>query len=235
MDAPPVERLPLGPERWLVDLPPPDRSREGCPLSAVLPPGYARYLRLFSPFRPWDTEPTETSVRQTWRHFAAQAGAIYHAELDWYTLRPVVHPDERPPGWEVEDGRLDPLVRAPLCAHLARHSPEPVFLYFGLAAEVLGSEPLLYRARVDAIEAVLKAASQVTGIPIAGPEYIWPQDRAWIVETDYDLTSSYLACDTTLATELLADDNLELLPVTLDSRIDNACDRLNPRPKKSES
>ncbi|MBM7774332.1 hypothetical protein JOD54_004536 [Actinokineospora baliensis] len=230
MRQPGVERLPLGPERWLVDLPQPARRADGCPLSAILPPGYSCYLRLFSPFVPWEADRAATAERRTWRHFAEKAGVVYHAELGWNTLRPVLHPGDQDTGWEVDEGRMDPLVRDRLRSHLARHTTEPVFVYFGLAAEVLGSPPLLYRAPVEAFETAVEAASQLVGRRIADPEYIWPQARAWVVETDYDLTSSYLACDTALSAELLADDGLELLPATLHTRIDTASDTIN-RPR----
>lgn len=53
-----------------------------------------------------------------------------------------------------------------------------------------------------------------------GPEFWWPQDRSWVVTTDYDLLSTYAGCSARTAELLLTDDELEALPVTLRTRVD---------------
>jgi len=62
---------------------------------------------------------------------------------------------------------------------------------------------------------------------VPGPEYAWPKGRAWVLNSDYDLSSSYVACDGALAGALQEDKRLELLPVTLDTRIDDGADLHN--------
>jgi hypothetical protein len=59
-------------------------------------------------------------------------------------------------------------------------------------------------------------------VNLYGPQYIWPLDRSWVVMTDFDLESTYVACDATLAERLLGDDVLEVLPVELTSHINGA-------------
>ncbi len=103
-----------------------------------------------------------------------------------------------------------------------------VFYYFGLAAAVYGG-PLLYRATAGASEAVQRRADADTGSRphLNGPEYAWPLDRSWVVNTDYDLVSTYVACDPLFAERLLADATLEVLPVSLDARVNEGADEVN--------
>ena len=52
------------------------------------------------------------------------------------------------------------------------------------------------------------------GRPIGiSPQLWWPDDRSWIVATEIDLVSSYIAGSRELAEELMADDQLEVLRV----------------------
>lgn len=99
--------------------------------------------------------------------------------------------------------------------------------FFGVGAVVTGVGPLLCRAPVDAVEAVRAMAARDCGAPVRGPEITWPEDRTWVVYIDYELSSSYVACDTDLASSLLSGSALEFLPVALDTRIDSNCDTLN--------
>lgn len=47
------------------------------------------------------------------------------------------------------------------------------------------------------------------------------------MNTDYDLDSTYIACDEDLAEAILADPTLEALQVSRDTRVDDAADRIN--------
>jgi hypothetical protein len=76
----------------------------------------------------------------------------------------------------------------------------------------------------------------VAGVDLVGPEYVWPVDRSWVVNTDYDLASTYLACSQATATALDEDPVLEILPVSLDTRVDDGADQLNRgRPQAGQS
>jgi hypothetical protein len=59
--------------------------------------------------------------------------------------------------------------------------------------------PLLYRAPRSADEAVLGQARTAANGWVVGPELASPPDRSWVVCTDYDLTSTSVASETTLA------------------------------------
>ena len=101
---------------------------------------------------------------------------------------------------------------------------------YDLGALVRGSSPLLYRTSVTLYREVQDAANQDLGgvdESVPGPEFVWPADRSWIVNTDYDLASTYVACDEDLADAILADPTLEALPVSRDTRVDDGADRIN--------
>ena len=89
---------------------------------------------------------------------------------------------------------------------------------------------MLYRASIMLYAEVQKAANQDLGSvdeSAPGPEFVWPADRPWVVNTDYDLNSTYIACDEDLAEAILTDPTLEVLPVSRDTRVDDAADRIN--------
>ncbi len=52
-----------------------------------------------------------------------------------------------------------------------------------------------------------------------------PDDRGWVVTTDYDLLPTYVGCSVTTAERILGDDALEALPVTAQTRVDWYADR----------
>ncbi|MEV7028457.1 hypothetical protein AB0O00_40865, partial [Kitasatospora sp. NPDC093558] len=64
---------------------------------------------------------------------------------------------------------------------------------------------------------------------ITGPEFWWPEDRSWVVTSDYDLLSTYVGCSAETAALILADDGIEALPVTLGTRVDFYADDANGR------
>lgn len=59
---------------------------------------------------------------------------------------------------------------------------------------------------------------------VESPEYMWPDDRIWVVCTNYDLTSTYIACSRELADVLNSSPGLETLEVSRRSRIDERSD-----------
>jgi hypothetical protein len=49
---------------------------------------------------------------------------------------------------------------------------------------------------------------------VSEPELVWPEDRSWVVCTDFDLLSTYIACNRTLAKALTDDSHLEVAEVS---------------------
>jgi hypothetical protein len=54
------------------------------------------------------------------------------------------------------------------------------------------------------------------------PNLWWPEDRAWLVATDIDATSSYIACDAACFERLAASDDLEVLATDREAPLDVA-------------
>lgn len=55
-------------------------------------------------------------------------------------------------------------------------------------------------------------------------EHVWPVEERWIVCTDYDLTSTYIACDAEAAQRLLDHNLIEAVLIDRSTRIDNSAE-----------
>ncbi|MCI0584985.1 MAG: hypothetical protein L0227_19185 [Chloroflexi bacterium] len=201
-----------------------------------LPPGFEAYLRLFHPFVPWDwdSELGETPPRtRTWRSLAEACSVVFHAELTWPSLLSALPLTGHRRPWAVNSGWIDEPVRSHLFGVLADISPTSIgFFYYGLSRLVGGFEPVLLIAPLDAFVEV-DAEPAVVRHPPSGPEFLWPEDRAWVLWTDYDLSSSYLACSRALSKRLVEDEHLEVLEVTRQTRIDDGADIVNGHPAEA--
>jgi hypothetical protein len=196
----------------------------------LLPQGYGRYLRLFHPFVPWASEPAEAvpkGSRRSWQSLAQEAGVTFHSELSWRSLEPVV-PLVTDGGrrYSVYEGQLESFTANRLLTALVATGPaQPVFFVYshpGCLIATPNHEPLAFRGLAEELDVVREAAGQAPG-----PTYIWPEDRRWLVTTDADLVSTYVACDIEAAESLMADGELEVLAVTRNTRIDDGSDQLN--------
>jgi ABC-type Fe3+-hydroxamate transport system substrate-binding protein len=131
----------------------------------------------------------------------------------------------------VEEGRLEDPAWTALFETLAQRSANrsAYFLYdWTVAAAVL------FRADVGSYGAVQAVANEHLrrgggDFPASTPEFVWPVDEEWVLNTDPDLVSTFVACDEGLANTILAHPRLEVLAVTLKSRIDRGADRINRR------
>jgi hypothetical protein len=63
------------------------------------------------------------------------------------------------------------------------------------------------------------------------PSMWWPGDHAWCVGTDIDLMSTYIGAGRACVQALLADDELEAWPVSVDQRVTWDADEINPLPE----
>jgi hypothetical protein len=77
-------------------------------------------------------------------------------------------------------------------------------------------------AELDAVEEA--AQLRIGGFGRKGPEYVWPADMSWIVCTDYDLTSTYVAMSGRGPDSLLDSPNVEAVAVRLTTRVDDRAD-----------
>jgi len=205
-----IEQLPLFTGR--------DRTRPGHRLRQYLPEGFDAYLRVFHPYFPMDTQPTDAdlaSKRVTWREVADAKGLVFHPEMVapiWWS-----NPDTNPDGiTQLNEGEPDPWTESALFSVLAPDDETDVFCVVGHP----GMEQL-YKVKVRDIRLV-KAVNRADG-----PLYAWPEDRSWVMYINSDAFDTYIACDSATSGAMLANENLEVLRVTLDTRCDGKMDQIN--------
>ena len=236
MASPRIERLTVGskpdfPRAQLAKA----TSADQHTVAELLPPGYPRYVRIFHPFLPADPNDADEVLAgpaRSWASLAEEAGAEFHPELTWTSLLNVLGGRDGPRPYSVSEGRLDEPARSALFRLLSKRGEWDAYFLYDLGALIRVSRPLLYRAPITLYRDVQDAADRDlggVGELQPGPEFVWPTDRSWVVNTDYDLSATYLACDADLADAILADPTLETLPVSLDTRVDESADRINGR------
>ncbi|WP_404962277.1 hypothetical protein [Streptomyces sp. 147326] len=193
-------------------------------VSELVPSGFEAYLRIFHRF-----EATDGSGRtRKWQTWAEAARIDFHSELSHLSL-----PDRHGAGgelvWTTEEGALDGRSRGALARRLAGVTGDQGICFaYDLAALCWGEEePLIRHASLAGLESVREEVADRVGS--AGPEFWWPQDRSWVVTTDYDLRSTYVGCSSEPAEQILDNDELEALPVTPQTRVDWYADSPQPR------
>ncbi|MEU5776053.1 hypothetical protein ABZ819_22510 [Streptomyces venezuelae] len=184
-------------------------------VSELVPEGYEAYVRIFHRFRATDG----SGRTRRWKAWAKDSGVPFHPEMSHRWLRS----DEPDPGprWMADEGTLDERSRGALARLLAAVSGEQdVYFAYDLGALLWGAhdEPLVRHGSLAHLEDVRASLTDVLGD--SGPEFWWPQDRSWVVTTDYDLLSTYVGCSSRTAERILTDDTLEALPVTPHTRVD---------------
>ncbi len=205
-------------------------------VAEILPGGYPRYVRVFHPFLPSGSDhpdyPVPGSAR-TWRSLAEEAGVVFHAEIAWESLIDVLggRRAQTRPFW-VSEGRLDEPARSALFGLLTDRGPSAAYFLYHMGAMARGRPPLLFRAAVADFGLVQTVAEEDLGDRSDGaptPEWVWPMDRSWVVNTDYDLVSTFVACDSQLADAILASERCEALPCATLTRVDAGADQINRR------
>ncbi|GGV18187.1 hypothetical protein GCM10010495_36270 [Kitasatospora herbaricolor] len=208
---------------WLRAALAPSDDRPGHVVAELVPGGFAAYLRIFHRF-----ETADGSGRtRRWRDLAQESGALFHGELSHHRLLGADGPDGRPL-WQPVDGEPDAGSRQALVRALAGTTGgRPVFFGYDLALLVRGADgPAVRSSPPDRPESV-RADMTDSHAYLVGPEFWWPQDRSWVVTSDYDLVSGYIGCSAEPAERILAEPGIEALPVTLRTRVDFSSDQLN--------
>jgi hypothetical protein len=204
-------------------------------VASLLPPGYERYVRLFHPHVAWGSSPCSREplqVEATWRELADRAGVAFGPTRTVRQLPP--QPDDAQDRLALFEGRLEEGVASRLFGVLDDGGDGPWFFAFGLAASIYAGRPLLYRAPslagrravVDAAQQAAREEGAANVERLTTPEYVWPADRRWIVCTDYDLTSTYLALTDRTAHCLHDAPDLESCEVQLSTRVDSRADEV---------
>jgi hypothetical protein len=215
------------------------RPQDGHTVAELLPDGYARYLRIFHPVLPADArylKQTGPMATRTWQSIADEVGAVYHPELMFIDILDDIGGTGRGSAPYPSEGRLDEPARSALFGLLgATGAGDAYFLYY-LTGMILAHGPLLFQAPLGEHAEVHAAASELFGEgpdSAPGPEFIWPSDRSWVVTTDCDLHSTYVACDEALAEQILGAAQIEALPVSRATRVDWYADQINGAPDQT--
>jgi len=172
------------------------------------PQGFDAYARVFFPFVEWtrdaNGEPVEQHIR--WKDMAQQNGWTAHALMEQETVsrNPNGEVDSRSPRSNLSPQQVDALL--PI---LERHtsSTKGWFVFwdgFGDLNERAfnGSVPKLHHPMREYY--LLSGPLGSYGEFPHGPNYWWPDDRAWCVSTDTDFAWSYVAGSASCIEELVA-------------------------------
>ncbi|MYT73443.1 MULTISPECIES: hypothetical protein [unclassified Streptomyces] len=210
---------------WLHDrLGRPDSGGPGHVVSELVPGGFEAYVRIFHRFEAGDG----SGRTRTWSSLAAESRTAFHPELMSRALTGRLDAVGELL-WEVYDGVLDPHSRAALAGLLTEVTgDQAVYFAYDLPALIHGAtSPLVHRSSLAALEEVRRSVADVVGD--SGPEFWWPEDRSWVVTTDFDLLSTYVGCSARTAELLHADGALETIAVTPSTRVDNAAEQYPSR------
>jgi len=207
---------------------------------SLVPAGFEAYGRIFHPA--WRWEPTR---RVPWRDVARANGRVAHPAMQWPSITGAAgyyHGAHQPGIWDHEpvEGSLPEELAPALASVLARHTATPQRCWFavwegyGCLAFGPGDAPafgiphrrlLLFTGPITAV-----LASLCTPPWWQSPSLWWPEDRAWCVETEVDMMSTYLGGTRQCIEELAAHDGLEAVTVDPADGVTWASDKLNPSP-----
>jgi hypothetical protein len=163
--------------------------------------------------------------RVMWKELCERYGVVYHAEL----VDPVRAMKSRSPWPRVligaAEGSLDDLeFKSMLTGLRGVTGSQSVYFYWDMLKTLhidVEGEPICLRGDLQT-----PPSNWPAGLDWS-PTYIWPDDRSWIVATDYDLSFTVVACNSLLRAELFKQNELECIDMKPDARIDNGSDRIN--------
>jgi hypothetical protein len=203
---------------------------EGHTLRHLLPDTFAAYFKILHPLyqdvsiddrsRAWaagDKFRVSDLVRTTWKQVASEHGVPYHRLInpDAFTKafggtwpRYLLGPDE---------GTLDADLLKQLGHVMSKQTSSNrwYFEYFIVATADIESDELYVGDDSDLLTANEQAGCR------AGPTYWWPDDRAWVVCSDYDLAFTVVAASQAAVQELARTHDFEGFQMHISDRIDH--------------
>lgn len=168
-------------------------------------------------------EPVEDTSRIRWRDLAARYGLLFGPEFNDHSYRAAFAKSWPRYLYGPAEGFLELDQYSPLTSVLSRHT-EPQFIYLKMSDMWKVGEEVdrIFRGDINEVVEFLRSHS-----PFQSPEYLWPEDRSWCVNSDYDLNFTLIAGTTDLILALSHDEILETIPVTPETRVDYLADRQN--------
>lgn len=207
------------PANWLVDESPTIEYR----VRSLIPEGFNAYVRVFHPAQGKDGSEARDEI--PWHHISAQYNKPMHPEVQWEDL--VGHFLEEVGvdyPWPLI-GRLPMPLRQRIIHRIKRHTQSDIywmawwdgysyFYYLPLGIAKFQRSLRNYALTYSLDPLVnLDLGFSVHSKHTCSPQLLWPDDRSWIVATEIDLTSTYVAGSNHLAEDLLSDDCIEALRV----------------------
>ena len=156
-------------------------------------------------------------VAVSWKEIAERYGAAYNGNINADALTAVMGGAWPRYLLAGEEGELEPSQLLALRDTLSAQTDSSTwyFQYHICATPEITSEALYAGDATDLLTANQQSRCS------AGPQYWWPEDRAWCVCTDYDLSFTVVGSNAAAASKLLANPALEALEIGLANRIDH--------------
>jgi hypothetical protein len=212
-------------------------------VAALLPQAFAAMARIFHPAIRYAGD---DDVEVPWSAVAAANATVTHPLMQWGSVTGSMdffENDDQAPLWHGAParGHLPETVAGPLVELLRRHTGTPDECWFGVqdggvvnsdgpTASIGGRRFWLVRGPVDL------AARNLAEEPFEQSANLWwPADRAWVVATDADLVTTYVAGSVACVDAVLADPRLETAPAAPENRLTWDADRVNPLPADGPS
>ncbi|MGY1740881.1 MULTISPECIES: hypothetical protein [unclassified Blastococcus] len=220
----------LSPAAWLADA---VRAAPRGTVAALVPAHLPAHARVLHPAVRYEGD-TDVDVR--WDAVAAHNGTTAHRLMQWPGVTgswDFVGEDDQPGVWNdtPAPGHLPAHVAAELAAVLAGATTTPDRCFFGVCDEqgVEGPHLVLPSCELLLVTGpIALAAANVAPEPQEqSPALWWPADRAWVVATDPELMSTYVAGPAAVVDALLAS-RLEVHPARPDDPVGYAADTRNP-------
>lgn len=212
-------------------------NRQGLAVGSLVPEGFEAYARVLHPATS-ETERGFESVR--WSVIASWTGRTVHPLMQFHRIADLpAFPGHRAPKWGFvpSEGEMPSAEGERLVAILRAHTATPDRCYLGLwegyGVPELNAFANLPRLMLPhrAYFLFLGPIDAVTSMSIGGfqhpPNLWWPEDRAWCVASEIDLSETYLAASEACVSEVTSDPGLEAYPVPLEGRVDVDGDLIN--------
>lgn len=229
------------PAAWLqarIDVPAVQETIVG----TVAPRGFAAYARVLHPAYRSDPSAPDGRVPVRWGEVARWSRRAAHAEMQWEAIAAPPPGGAQPPPWTEAPlvGRIPAEVRLRLVDILLRHTqaPEPCWLcfwdgfadvqrFFARPPRVHLPTRSYHLGRAPLASLGVDAPALDFRLRDMTPSLWWPQDRAWCVATEVDLSCTYVGASPECIADLLGDPSLEAMPAELSHRADSRGDAIN--------
>jgi hypothetical protein len=216
-----------------------ESDRPGLAVGSLVPEGFEAYARILHPA----TAQTERGFEPVrWSVIASWTGRTVHPLMQFHRIADLPpFPGHRFPTWGSvpSEGEMPSAVGERLVAILRRFTTTPDRCYLALwegygvpELNALAGRPrlmlpqrayFLFSAPIDAVTSLSLGDFQHP------PNLWWPEDHAWCVATEIDLSETYVAAAEECANQVVADPELEAHLVPIDGRVDVDGDVVNPQ------